>query len=74
MTVEELLQLASLDAVLICSSEGQEFLLESADEIDREVAMLGQGEKFMQFLAERAIEPGTIPIEQRKQDLEKQEE
>jgi hypothetical protein len=73
-TVEELLRLASSDAVLIRTSEGQEFLLESADEFDREVAMLGQSERFMQFLAERAKEPGTIAIEQLKQDLEKQGE
>lgn len=74
MTVEELLQLASSDAVLIRTSEGQEFLLESADEFDREVALLGESEKFMQFLAERAKEPGTISLEQLQQTLEEQGE
>ena len=74
MTVEELLHLASSDAVLIRTSEGQEFFLESADEFDGEVAMLGQSEKFMQFLAERSKEKGTIAIEQLKQDLDEQRE
>jgi hypothetical protein len=74
MTVEELLQLASSDSVLIRTSEGQEFFLESADEFDREVAMLGQSEKFMQFLAERAKERGTIPLERLQEELERKGE
>jgi hypothetical protein len=74
MTVEELLQIASSDSVLIRTNAGQEFFLEAADEFDREVAMLGQSEKFMQFLAERSKEAGTIPLEQLKQELEEQGE
>jgi hypothetical protein len=72
VTVEELLQIASADSVLIRTDDGQEFILESADEFDREVAMLGRSEKFMQFLAERSKEEGTIPLEQLKQDLDGQ--
>ena len=74
MTVEELLRLASSEPVLIRTGEGQEFLLESADEFDREVATLGQSEKFMQFLAERGKEAGTIPLEKLIQELENQGE
>jgi len=74
MTVEELLQIASSDSVLIRTNAGQEFFLEAADEFDREVAMLGQSDKFMQFLAERSKEAGTIPLEQLKQELEEQGE
>lgn len=69
-----LMRLASSDSVLIRTSQGQEFLLESADEFDREVAAPGQSEKFMQFLAERAKEPGTISLEQLKRELDSQEE
>jgi hypothetical protein len=71
MTVEELLRIANFESVLIRTSAGQEYLLECADDFDREVAMLGQSEKFMQFLAERSKEEGTIPIERLQQDLEK---
>ena len=48
------------------------FLLEPADEFDREVAMLGQSEKFMHFLAERSKEKGTISLEQLKRELDQQ--
>jgi hypothetical protein len=74
MTVEELLRIASSDSVLIRSNGGQEYILESADEFEREVALLGNSEKFMQFLAERSKELGSISIEQLKQELEAREE
>jgi hypothetical protein len=70
VTVEELLHFASSDSVLIRTDDGQEFILESADEYDREVAMLGRSEKFMQFLAERSKEKATIAVEQLKQELD----
>ena len=74
LTIEELLRIASSDSVLIRSNGGQEFILESTDEFEREVALLGHSERFMQFLAERSKEPGSIPIEQLKQDLEERGE
>ena len=72
VTVEELLHIASSDSVFIRASDGQEFILEPADEFHREVAMLGQSEKFMQFLAERSKEKGTISLEQLKHELDQQ--
>jgi hypothetical protein len=72
VTVEELLHLASSDPVLIRANDGQEFYLEPADELDREVESLGQSEKFMQFLAERSKEPGAIPLEDLQQNLDQQ--
>jgi hypothetical protein len=74
VTVVELLQFASSDSVLILTNDGQRFFLESADEFDREVAVLGQSEKFKHFLAERSKEQGAISLEQLKEDLEKQRE
>jgi hypothetical protein len=69
VTLEELFQVASSDAVLIVTSEGQEYILEAADEFEREVAQLGQSEKFMQFLAERREEPGRIPLQEIEERL-----
>jgi hypothetical protein len=74
VTVEELLQIASADSVLIRANDGQEFYLEPADEFEREVATLGQSEKFMQFLAERSKEPGAIPLEELQRELDQQKE
>jgi hypothetical protein len=64
VTVDELLQIASADAVRILSGNGQEFILEAADAFEREVAELGRNEKFMAFLAERSKERGQTPLEE----------
>ena len=68
-TLEELLHWASLDPVLILAQNGHEFLLEEADEFDREIAVLGGSEKFMGFLEERSQEEGTIPLEEIEREL-----
>ncbi|MBM4040804.1 MAG: hypothetical protein FJ290_20050 [Planctomycetes bacterium] len=57
-TLAELLTLAKRDSILIHSAAGEDFLLEPADDFEREVAMLGQSERFLSFLRERSEEPG----------------
>jgi hypothetical protein len=44
--------------------DGIEFLLETADLIDREVAELSRDERFVSFLAERSREPGGTSLEE----------
>jgi len=63
-SLSEVLALAKSEAVLIHSASGEDFLLEQADELDREVAALGGSEKFMSFLQARAKEGGDIPVEE----------
>jgi hypothetical protein len=63
-SLSEVLALAKSEAVLIHSASGEDFLLEQADEFDREVAALGGSEKFMSFLQARAKEGGDIPVEE----------
>lgn len=41
VTVDELLQLASTDNVVIVNQDGNEFVIEAADALDREAAQLG---------------------------------
>ena len=72
VTVDELLKFALSDSVLIRTSDGNEFILESVDEFEHEVASLGQSEAFMQFLAERAKKPGTVSLEKLQQKLKEQ--
>ena len=55
-TISELLQLAKSEPVLIHDVDGADFLLEEADELEREVAALGDSEKFMSFLQSRSAE------------------
>jgi hypothetical protein len=62
-SLSEVLSLVKSEAVLIHSASGEDFLLEQADEFDREVAALGRSEKFMSFLDARAKETGDIPLE-----------
>ncbi len=64
ITLEELFRAARSESVLIVTDEGEEYILEAADEFDREVAELGRSEKFMDFLAERRKESGRIPLEE----------
>ena len=64
ITLEELFRAARSESVLIVTDEGQEYILEAADEFDREVAELGRSEKFRNFLAERRKESGRIPLEE----------
>ena len=64
ITLEELFRAARSESVLIVTDEGQEYILEAADDFDREVAELGRSEKFMDFLAQRRKESGRIPLEE----------
>ena len=61
-TLSEVLAFAKLEAVLIHCASGEDFLLEPADEFDREAAVLGGSEKFSSFLEDRSKEGEDIPI------------
>jgi hypothetical protein len=61
-TLSELLALAKRDSLLIHSATGEDFLLEPADDFDREVALLGQSERFLSFLQDRSKEEGGTPL------------
>jgi hypothetical protein len=63
-SLAEVLRLAKSEAVLIRSASGEDFVLEPADDFDREVAALGGSAKFSSFLAGRSKEAGDIPIEE----------
>ncbi|HSB68202.1 MAG TPA: hypothetical protein VLT62_02555 [Candidatus Methylomirabilis sp.] len=62
-TLSEVLALAKSEPVLIHSVSGEDFILEQADDFDREVAALGSSAKFSSFLMDRSREGGDIPIE-----------
>ena len=61
-SLSEVLALAKSGTVLIHSASGEDFLLERADEFDREVAALGASEKFTSFLDARSKETGDVGI------------
>jgi len=61
-SLSDVLALAKTEPILLHSASGQDFLLEPADDFDREVAALGASEKFASFLKARSDEAGDIPI------------
>ena len=73
-TVAELLRFARAETVRIVNADGDEFILEAADAFEREVAELGQSEKFMAFLAERSKEPGVVSLDDLERKLAQAEE
>jgi hypothetical protein len=69
-TLEDLLKLASSGSVRILTADGHAFVLEEADDFDKEVQLLGQSEKFGRFLDERAKEPAARSLEDYRKSLE----
>ena len=63
-SVDELLAMARDESVLIVSRDGGNFLLEEADDFDREVSRLGNSQPFIDFFEKRSQEKGTITIDQ----------
>ena len=61
-SLSEVLKIAKRQAVLLRSSSGEDFLIEHADEFDREVAALGRSARFSAFLEARAKETGDLPL------------
>ncbi len=68
-SMDELLAIARREAVLIISQDGTSFVLEEADDFEREVAQLGNSEKFMKFLEKRSGEKSVTSIEQFADEL-----
>jgi len=57
------------DSIPVHSAAGEDFLLEPADDFDREVAELGQSDRFLSFLEERSKETGGRSLAELKKKL-----
>ena len=66
-SLREVLALAKSEAVLIHVSSEEDFVLEAADEFDREVAALGASVEFASLLDTRSKETGDIPLRKIRQ-------
>lgn len=62
VTLDELLRSVGDDAVRITSAEGDEFVIEPADALEREAKALGRSAKLMAFLAERSADTGRVSL------------
>jgi hypothetical protein len=70
ITLEELLELASAGSVRIVTADGRAFVLEDADDFDKEVKLLGKSKKFRRFLKERSKEGATTSLEDYRRSLD----
>ena len=69
LSVGELLAMARKKPVVLVSREGVSFVLEEADEFDREVTELGNSGRFMRFLQKRSREQAMSSIDQFAEEL-----
>ncbi|MBP8127983.1 MAG: hypothetical protein KA184_00265, partial [Candidatus Hydrogenedentes bacterium] len=60
-SMSEIIEIAKPGPVLVYAVDGAEFILEEADEFEREVAALGNSDKFLSFLQRRSQEGGEVP-------------
>ncbi len=62
---------AADEAMRVITKDGQTFVIELADEFEREVALLSQSDSFMAFLAERSRQKeGSISLEELEREIE----
>jgi hypothetical protein len=69
-TLEELLKMAAAGSVRIVAADGHEFVLEDADDFDKEVRLLGKSKKFSRFLKRRSKEAATMSLKDYRRSLD----
>ena len=69
-TLQELLNLASEENVIVRLPNGQEFLLAEVDDIDREIELIRANEELMRLLDARSQESKTFAPEEVKKLLD----
>jgi hypothetical protein len=71
--INELLDQARHEEVLLQSADGSEFLLVAIDDFAQEVLRTRQNERLMALLDERAKQTQTVPLDEVKRQLGLQE-
>jgi hypothetical protein len=69
ITLGELLEMAAMGSVRILTTDGRAFVLEPADDFDKEAELLGKSKKFRRFLNQRSKEPATTSLEEYRRSL-----
>lgn len=70
VTVDRLLELAAAGSIRILTADGRAFVLEAADDFDKEVQLLGKSAKFRRFLNQRSKETATTSLEAYRRSLD----
>ena len=72
LSLEEVIQLAQKEPVLLLTSDGREFLISEADDFEREVQTLRGSQAFQRFLDERTASKSTTPLEEIEKEIERE--
>ena len=72
LALEEVIQLARKEPVLLLTSDGKEFLISEADDFEREVETLRGSQAFQRFLDERSKSKFAIPLEEIEKEIEEE--
>jgi hypothetical protein len=72
LDLEQVIDLAREQPLLLLTADGKEFCLAEADDFDREVELLRGSPAFQQFLDQRAAYTRTIPLEEIEKELEQE--
>ena len=67
--INTLLKQARRENLIIRAPDGDEFILAEIDDFNREIELTRQNKKLMKFLAGRAKQTKTIPLEDIKAQL-----
>jgi hypothetical protein len=70
ITLNELLELAARGSVRILTADGRAFVLEEADDFEKEVKLLGKSKKFRHFLNQRSKKAATTSLEEYRRSLD----
>ena len=70
ITLDELLEFAAAGSIRILTADGRAFVLEKADDFEKEVELLSNSKKFRRFLNERSKESATTSLEEYRRSLD----
>lgn len=72
LNLEEVINLARKEPVLLLASDGKEFLISEADDFEREAETLRGSQAFQKFLDERSKSKRRIPLEEIEKEIEEE--
>ncbi|MFH0341599.1 MAG: hypothetical protein ACHBNF_05580 [Chromatiales bacterium] len=68
-SLEELLELAEQESLLLKTPDGREYILSEVDDLSQEIEQIRDNPELMEFLAHRSREKERFRLEQVKQEL-----
>lgn len=69
-TLEEILELAGEDTIILRTQDGREFVLAEVDDFDKEVELVRHHQDLMSFLDQRSLETKALTVSQVREKLD----